>query len=467
MFLDRNGYLEETFFTFSLSPIRDESGNIGGLFHPVTETTEQMLSQRRTRALQDLASRAGNSKNVQQACALAAEALGEYQLDLPFVLIYLRDEKGNNARLAASAHVAPGVAAGPESIGLDGPEHSSWPLVESIRTGSTVHETGIERLFPSLDCGPYPEPPTSALVVPVVAAAMDPPVAGFLIAGISPRLPFTSEYRAFVDLAGAALTAAIVNARAYEEERKRAEKLAELDKAKTAFFSNVSHEFRTPLTLMLGPLEELLAQPDEQVTATREAVDLVHRNGLRLLRLVNTLLDFARIEANRVEAVFEPVDLAGFTRDLASVFRAATGKAGLILEVECTPLSEPIYVDRDMWEKIILNLLSNAFKFTLHGTIRVQVQDADGVVRVSISDTGTGIQRMRSRISSSASTEYRAPEGGPTRVQASAWHSWKTWLSFTAAMYGPRVNWASERYFTSPFRKVASICLPSRFPGNR
>jgi hypothetical protein len=90
MFLDRNGYLEETFFTFSLSPIRDESGDIGGLFHPVTETTAQMLNQRRTRALQDLASRTGRSKNVAEACELSALALSNYQLDLPCVLIYGR-----------------------------------------------------------------------------------------------------------------------------------------------------------------------------------------------------------------------------------------------------------------------------------------------------------------------------------------------------------------------------------------
>ena len=387
MFLDRLGYLEETFFTFSLSPIRDESGEVGGLFHPVTETTAQMLSQRRTRALQDLGSHAGQSKNIPEACELAVTALTQYHLDLPFVLVYLLDENAKYARLAASAHLDRGTAASPEQIEIAG--SSPWPFEEVLRTGTASTVTGLSTLFGPLNCGPYPESPETALVLPITSGPDHP--AGFLIAAISPRLPFTDEYRAFVELSGAALTAAIVNARAYEEERKRAEKLAELDRAKTAFFSNVSHEFRTPLTLMLGPLEELLTNQAEEFTARRQTIDLIHRNGLRLLRLVNTLLDFSRIEANRVQAAYQPTDLAAATRDLASIFRSATEKAGLKLEVDCAPLPEPVYVDREMWEKIVLNLLSNAFKFTFYGTIRVQLQARGNEVLLSVSDTGTGI----------------------------------------------------------------------------
>ena len=390
MFLDRNGYLEETFFTFSLSPIRDESGGIGGLFHPVTETTAQMLSQRRTRALQDLTSRVGQSKSIEESCHRAAEALRECQLDLPFALLYLIEGKCKQARLAAAVHLVPGTAASPEWIDLQDPSGSPWPLEEVLRTGTASTVTGVAKVLSRLNGGPYPEAPSTALVLPLVIAGLDDPT-GFLIAGLSPRLPLTEEYRAFVDLVGAALTAAMVNARAYEEERKRAEKLAELDRAKTTFFSNVSHEFRTPLTFMLGPLEEMLAQPDELFTVRREAINLVHRNGLRLLRLVNTLLDFSRLEANRVQAFYEPVEVATFTSGLVSLFRAAMEKAGLTLEVHCPPVSEPIYVDRDMWEKIILNLLSNAFKFTFQGTIRVALQESGSGIHVSVADTGTGI----------------------------------------------------------------------------
>src|SRR6185369_10359739 len=137
----------------------------------------------------------------------------------------------------------------------------------------------------------------------------------------------------------------------------------------TAFFSNVSHEFRTPLTLMLGPLEEVLARPGDDGASCRELVDVAHRNGLRLLRLVNTLLDFSRIEAGRVQASYRPSDLSALTSDLASSFRSTIEKAGLRFTVSCTPLPHLVYVDREMWEKIVLNLISNAFKYTFEGEI--------------------------------------------------------------------------------------------------
>ncbi len=182
------------------------------------------------------------------------------------------------------------------------------------------------------------------------------------------------------------------NARAYEVERKRAEALAEIDRAKTAFFSNVSHEFRTPLTLALGPLETLLDNSRSALPAeTREQLTMAHRNCLRLMRLVNTLLDFSRIEAGRVQASYQPVDLAGFTADLASCFRSACEHAGLRLLVDCPPLAAPVHVDLDMWEKIVLNLVSNAFKFTLEGEIEVKLRAAGDNCELSVRDTGVGI----------------------------------------------------------------------------
>src|SRR5262249_25786471 len=156
--------------------------------------------------------------------------------------------------------------------------------------------------------------------------------AGFLVAGVSSRLRLDDAYRGFLDLVATQIATAIANARAYEEEKRRAEALAELDRAKTAFFSNVSHEFRTPLTLMLGPVEDALAAPAEPLPPRqRERLETAHRSSLRLLKLVNTLLDFSRIEAGRVQAVYEPTDLAALTAELASNFRSACEKAGLRL----------------------------------------------------------------------------------------------------------------------------------------
>jgi signal transduction histidine kinase len=238
---------------------------------------------------------------------------------------------------------------------------------------------------------PYPEPARRALVLPIPASG-SARLAGLLVAGASPRRLVDDAYRTFLGLVAGHLGAAIAEAEAYDHERRRAEALADLDRAKTAFFSNVSHEFRTPLTLMLGPVEDLLARSHTELSpATKADLEVVSRNGLRLLRLVNTLLDFSRIEAGRVQAVYEPTRLDEVTAELASMFRAACEKAGLTLRVECPPLSQPVHVDRDMWEKIVLNLVSNAFKFTFDGEIAVTLREADGCAELAVRDTGTGI----------------------------------------------------------------------------
>jgi signal transduction histidine kinase len=213
-------------------------------------------------------------------------------------------------------------------------------------------------------------------------------VTGFLVAGISRRLRLDDRYRTFLELIAAQISAAIASARAYEQERKRAEALAEIDRAKTIFFSNVSHEFRTPLSLILGPLTDALVNGNG---LDLPQLHLAHRNALRLLKLVNSLLDFSRIEAGRAQATYEAVDLSRLTSELAGNFRSACERAGLKLLVRCEPLPAPVYVDRDMWEKIVLNLLSNAFKFTFAGEIEVLLREVDGYTELSVRDTGVGI----------------------------------------------------------------------------
>jgi signal transduction histidine kinase len=297
------------------------------------------------------------------------------------------------ARLAAHLGLPPGTAACPATVRLDGslPPARGWPLADAVRAGASLEVHDLAGRLGPFRAGPYGEPPQEAMIVPLKVAGREAPF-GLLVAGISARLPLDDGYRAFLDLVAAGVGTAVSNARAYEQERSRAEALAELDRAKTDFFSNVSHEFRTPLTLMLGPLEDELAERTAPLPpARRERLETAHRNALRLLKLVNTLLDFSRIEAGRIQASYEPTDLAVFTAELASVFRSAVEKAGLTLSVEAPPLPEPVYVDREMWEKIVLNLLSNAFKHTFTGGIGVALRWAETEVVLTVSDTGVGV----------------------------------------------------------------------------
>ncbi len=169
-------------------------------------------------------------------------------------------------------------------------------------------------------------------------------------------------------------------------------KLSQLDAAKTAFFSNISHEFRTPLTLMLGPLEDMLADTAQPVSqAHRMRLQMAHDNAHRLLRLVTALLDFSRLEAGRVRGSFAPVDFSAVTRELAGMFQTAFDRAGLKLILECPSLTEPVWIDVDMWEKVVPNLLSNAFKFTLEGAVTVRLAETPRSVVLEVIDTGTGI----------------------------------------------------------------------------
>lgn len=389
LLLDRNGYVEECYFTFSYSPIRDESGEVAGIFTAVTETTDKILGERRLMALQELGAAKTESRGGVEACRLAATTLEKHSLDIPFGLIYLLEEDGSSATLAASMNLEPGSQVAPLRIQKD--ETAPWPLHQVLSQGDALVVSCLSESLNNLPGGPWPVKAKSAVILPI-AAAGENQATGVLIAGISPRREFDEKYQAFFGLVARNLAAAIADARAYEDQQKRVEALAELDRAKTAFFSNVSHEFRTPLTLILGPLEDTLAGSNERLAAgDREQLTVIHRNALRLLKLVNSLLDFSRIEAGRVEAIYQPTDIYSFTAELASSFRSAMQRAGLQFNVDCPTGPELIYVDREMWEKIVLNLLSNAFKFTFEGAISVSMRSAGESVQLQISDTGIGI----------------------------------------------------------------------------
>jgi PAS domain S-box-containing protein len=387
--IDRYGFNEETHWLIAYSPVPDESvpGGIGGVLATVHETTEKVLSERRMTALRDLGIRPSEAKTAEAACVVAAKTLGAHAEDIPFALLYLMDVDGRHARLAATAGVAVCQDIGPQSVDLD-VESCPWLLAEAKRTLQAQVIDDLDARFSSVPTGPWPDPPTTAVVQPITSSKPQEP-AGFLVAGVSSRLRLDDAYFDFLGLVTSQIATAIANARAYEEERRRARSLAELDRAKTTFYSNVSHEFRTPLTLILGPLDDAIN--DAKARWQRDRLLMMQRNALRLQKLVNTLLDFSRIEARRVQVRFQPVDLSTLTKELASNFQAACEKAGVELVVDCPALPEPVYVDAEMWEKIVLNLVSNAFKFTLHGRIEVALRQSGSHAELIVRDTGVGV----------------------------------------------------------------------------
>jgi signal transduction histidine kinase len=410
LFLERNGYPEETYHTFSYSPAPGDSSNeIGGLFCVVIEETQRVIADRRLALLRAFAASLAQSKSADGVFLALEQCLRSDARDLPFSLCYLFEDDGRSVRRVSLTGVDPSQPEAAEQFPLEG--SACWPFQALLeRTPELVLDLDPARDWPK---GTWHRPPSRAIALPIARPGDGRP-AGVFIAGLNPHRPLDDSLRSFIALFVGQLTAGLASAGAYEATQKRADALAQLDRAKTAFFSNVSHEFRTPLTLMLGPTEDALSSPERALTGAN--LETVHRNELRLLKLVNGLLDFARIEAGRARASYQPTDLRALTLDLASTFRSAIERADLTFEVECEALPEPIYIDHDMWEKIVLNLLSNALKFTFTGSIAVALGWRDGQVRFTVRDTGVGVAaselpRLFERFHRIEGTRARTHEG--------------------------------------------------------
>ena len=398
MLIDRHGYLEEVYVTFSYTPVRNSNGTVVGLHNMAWETTGYVIAERRMRMLATLSAQVVGAGAPRDACERAAAALSSDPADVPFALFYLFDKNRQRATLAAVAGLEAGSSVAPHLVGVvdDG---TGWPLsrVLAAKAGAAGIEVTLDDLavrFPGLSAPAFSAAgtgrPQSALLLPLSAANDRPPV-GVLILALSPHRPFDDGYRSFVDLAVQQVNAGIAEARAKQIERERSAQLTELDRAKTEFFSNVSHEFRTPLALMLAPLEDLLRERDRLPPNTGSAIDVAVRNARRLLRLVDSLLDFSEVESQQRHPSLERTNIGDLTADIVSAFRSAIEAAGLQLRVEIERDLPMVPLNREMWEKIVSNLLSNAFKFTFEGVITIKLRALRLHAELEVSDSGVGI----------------------------------------------------------------------------
>ena len=417
--INRRGFVEETHFTIAYSPVPDETvpGGIGGVLATVHETTGKVVADRRVSVLRDLGARSADAKTVQEACAIAAKTLAAHEADIPFAMLYLVGQDRTTARLAGLTGMARDEELETE-LPLEDTDSggSLWPLAEANRTeGPQVVTRLPDRVGARLLAGRETDAAHTAVVVPL-ASNKAHFLAGFLVAGISPRLALDESYLDFLNLVSAQISTSIANAREREQEKERTDALAEIDRVKTTFFSNLSHEFRTPLTLMLSPLEEALKDGSSlSEPPQRERITTAYSNGLRLLKLVNSLLDFTRVDAGSVTGAAQPVDLAAMTEDLVSVFRSAFEQAGIELVTAIEPTGM-LDVDVDMWESTVLNLMSNALKYTLRGSVRVTLRRLGQSVEFSVADTGIGIvpeeqDRIFERFFRSSNESGRSFEG--------------------------------------------------------
>jgi signal transduction histidine kinase/DNA-binding response OmpR family regulator len=392
LLLERHGYREETYWTFSYSPIRDADSTVVGVFVSATEVTTPVVSTRRLETVRQLGTvSAANSGSVEETCKAVVRVLADNRQAVPFAAIYLIDPDEPQGRLVASYGIGEGSAVTPaDEFGLG--EHPD--LAKAVASGARGLITGLRDSVPAaaFERGPLgDEVPDAAMLLPVSVAGQIRPTA-VAVLGVNPYRAIDDVYLTFFQLVARQLRVALSDALAYESERQRAEALAALDEDKTRFYQNVSHEFRTPLTLIQGPLHTVLDEAGPDLSARhRESLLAASRAALRLRKLVDSLLQFARVDADEIHAQFEATDLAVLTADLASMFRSAVEQAGLAYIVDASGVSGPVDVDREMWAEIVLNLLSNAVKFTRKGRIELHLRTVDDGVELAVSDTGVGI----------------------------------------------------------------------------
>lgn len=389
LIMERYGYPEETYFTFSYSPVPGADGRTGGMICYNSAETERIINERSLDTLRRLAAEI-RKESADEVLRAAVNVLSLNNRDFPFVAASHISEDGNRAypfAFSGAEGLHPDM---PKEINLSQPSDRSRYMADAVKQNTIVLFNNPGQ-WAWLSEGPWNIPPAEFLHVPLSVSNRPVPYATLTLA-LNPYRKFDAAYQNFVQLVADQLSLELNNVMAYETEKKRAEALAAIDKAKTVFFSNISHEFRTPLTLILGPLEELMRRSHSTLSGDDVLhLETTHRNALRLLKLVNTLLDFSRIEAGKQKAMFVPTDIASLTRNLASNFRSVIEKAGIGFAVEVAPVTGLVNLDRDMWEKIVFNLLSNAYKYTLNGEITVTLSEKEGKVILSVTDTGVGI----------------------------------------------------------------------------
>ena len=393
LFVNRHGYLEEVYFDFSYSPVRVESGGVGGVFVTCSETTERVISERRLRTLRDLAAATSESGDTGMAWQNALAPLAANPFSVPFALVYERELDGVALSLVGSIGVAEvGLAVSAETLPLG-----------AVFGGADLIEVVVPDELAAAAPGAWPESPPKTVVLMALAPTGPGRGPGVLAMGTNPRRPLDDSYREFLTLAGRQIAASMATARAFEQERRRAEALAEASRALQAglamseqFTSLVSHELRNPIAIILG--NAVLLQR-RGVNLSEEIKNEIYGDmavGARKLSdIVNGLLTLTRLEAGGSLDLLA-VDLKALLIRAVEEFTARTPERQV--EVAYRARSAVVEADEALLVEVIENLLTNALKYSPAGSpIAVTVDDGStpgtvpGTVEVKVRDHGPGV----------------------------------------------------------------------------
>lgn len=402
-----------------------------GLFNQAIETTERVLAERRLATIRELSDQMLIARSTREYYDSMANAFDQNPNDAPFILCYSVTPKDSSATIQnveANLECTVGVPSdhpsrveqlslqlpiktrfglGPGADRLSSPtlsaisamssgsgrqyltsNASSWPIQKALATRQSVIVEDCQDIIQGYPVRAYGELPFAAAVVPICSDTSTDLPEAVLIIGLNPRRPLDTDYDGWIHVLRSQLASSLMSVKAHEAERARLADIMRMEKAKTAWFRGAAHDLRSPLTLVSGPIEDVL--DTELAPGQRAHLTTAKRNVDRLLRLVNTLLDFSRLEAGRIQGKFAPVHFPQWIRDLAELFRPAVERSKMVFEVDIQPHTEMVYIDPTLFETIISNLIGNALKYTEKGSITVRVT-FNTHAEIAVIDTGVGI----------------------------------------------------------------------------
>lgn len=381
----RTGTLREGYFTTSYSSIPDASGGTAGVFLVTSDVTDSILGQRRSQTLADFG-RPVPLVSDNDACREAARILEQNPYDIPFASIYLFDLTRSNAEFRAGAGIQAGTGVSPDRIPLQGSYH---PLTPAILSGRP-EVLDVGRQLGPLPSGGWEVPPREVVVIPL-RATREREFIGAIIAGVNAHRPMDTEYRSFLEAVARQISVLILRARTYGRERKLAEEMEQQKRTWASFVDFANDEFRTPLTLTLGILEHVLNEPNTNGTQQAALLSGIRRGTLQLWNAVDMFTDLIRAQTDRLQPLFQPVDLCAVTEEVAKAFVAALAQPSICFSWECPSLGEMAYVDRGMWDRLILSLLVGAVHRTESGEIGVSIRKIGAWIDTVVWDTGASI----------------------------------------------------------------------------
>jgi signal transduction histidine kinase/ActR/RegA family two-component response regulator len=398
--ITRGDRVEDVYWSYSYSPVQDDSGGVGGVLVTVQETTQRVIAERRRQTLRELGDLQVASASIQEVGASAAAALEANPSDVAFALVYLRDQTGV-FRLAGSAGVEAGTDKSPHEIPIEG--GGPWPVAQVLVQRAPIIVPDLPGTVGSIHRYLWPVPVREAVALPLIAEGSSW-VEGVLIAGANPRIRLDQSYEAFFTDVARVIALGMNKVHNRDQERRTEQQLRDVERLQSvgALAGGVAHEVNNQMTVVLGFGEFVLKAlgPNHPQAADMRLVLLA---GNRAARVSQQLLTFTRQQLTRPRVL----ELHGVTTGLEPVLRQLLGSDKTLVIVPSVGVS-PISADPTQIEQVLINLVANARDATpTGGRVTISIEDVElteagtahyGVavvpgpyVLLTVADTGHGM----------------------------------------------------------------------------